>query len=529
MGEEMNQVINNLKNKEIIYKKSVEVLKKYIESKYPEANELFRARVFADAVHKIIDEHVREFNRDHQLKIKKKLIENTAAKASFEIVAYDIMKTCVALEIDEDTFIDNMTSWINRQQSIPVYRDTLIEMTGIVRVEMSQEAFMEEMNQSAGLQSSQVNDDLMAQLEAGLDYEPVVTYGSDAYTPELYTEGVKNEAYEAEMRKDLAEEVERRTEGDLESGFDDTSLAERTQALVSRENTLGFFYEDYFEDEDDGAAEPMETSAIDHRPIRKITMDPEPYFSETPSIWDETPKKRALVDKLMDYLEGRNLRRLAIMAVAGVLMVVMLVWILVFITQRPIDSLETTPMDQTQGEVISQSFDKGKAASEKETMTKTSNPSSTSMTMVLTETLPESLQYKPIDQSALKLWFVRNGSLIGETPHFETILEVAEDYGVNPLLLFAITGQEQGFVPKDHEFALEMINNPFNVYGSWESYNTNLKESAQIAARTVLTASEQRPEDMDPVVWINGTYAEDGNWSQGVNMILDQLEIVAGR
>jgi len=142
--------------------------------------------------------------------------------------------------------------------------------------------------------------------------------------------------------------------------------------------------------------------------------------------------------------------------------------------------------------------------------------------------LHPSLQFKEVDKEVLQSWFIRNGSMVGQTPYFETIYEVAKNYGVNPLLLFAITGQEQGFVPVDHEFAKLMINNPFNVYGSWEIYNTDIEESTQIAARTVLTASEERPDDIDPVDWINRTYAEDEGWSVGVNLLLDQLEAVAG-
>ena len=69
-----------------------------------------------------------------------------------------------------------------------------------------------------------------------------------------------------------------------------------------------------------------------------------------------------------------------------------------------------------------------------------------------------------------------------------------------------------------------MANNPFNVYHSWEDFSTNISESSQITARTIVNLSKDRPEEVDPIHWINRKYAEDGNWWQGVSSIFNQLE-----
>ncbi len=142
--------------------------------------------------------------------------------------------------------------------------------------------------------------------------------------------------------------------------------------------------------------------------------------------------------------------------------------------------------------------------------------------------LHKSIRYKEIDKEALQGWLVNRKSLLAEEEYFNTIVEVAEDYGVNPLFLFAITGQEQNFVQSDHEDAKAMVNNPFNVYVSWEDYNTDIEESAQIASRTIHTLSEGLPEGENPIRWINRKYAEDEKWHEGVTLILKQLEAVAG-
>jgi len=115
-------------------------------------------------------------------------------------------------------------------------------------------------------------------------------------------------------------------------------------------------------------------------------------------------------------------------------------------------------------------------------------------------------------------------SLLSQSPYFEAILETAEAYNLNPLLLFAITGQEQGFVVLTESNAHRMANNPFNVFGSWQKYNTNIYDAAAIASRTIVLLSQDCPEGMNPLTWINRKYAEDKNWWVGVSKILDHLE-----
>ncbi|SDZ39121.1 hypothetical protein SAMN05421736_111120 [Evansella caseinilytica] len=138
--------------------------------------------------------------------------------------------------------------------------------------------------------------------------------------------------------------------------------------------------------------------------------------------------------------------------------------------------------------------------------------------------LPSYLQYQSINEGKLQAWLEARDSMLADEPYFSTILEVAGEFNIHPLLLFAVTGQEQGFVPSSHQQADEIANNPFNVFHSWEEFNTTILESSQIAARTIVNLSKDRPEDVDPIQWINRKYAEDPNWWKGVSTIFRQLE-----
>ncbi|WP_051569245.1 glucosaminidase domain-containing protein [Alkaliphilus transvaalensis] len=138
---------------------------------------------------------------------------------------------------------------------------------------------------------------------------------------------------------------------------------------------------------------------------------------------------------------------------------------------------------------------------------------------------PAVFQYRDINEDKLKAYLNSRNSILEEEPYFSAIISTAEEFQLNPLVLFAIAGHEQGFVPKDHPRATEIANNPFNVFYSWQHYNTDIVDTSRIAARTVINLSKDRPVGKDPFKWINRRYAEDQNWYKGVGAIYNRLEL----
>jgi hypothetical protein len=137
--------------------------------------------------------------------------------------------------------------------------------------------------------------------------------------------------------------------------------------------------------------------------------------------------------------------------------------------------------------------------------------------------MPERMKYTEFDVKALKKYLKSRDSLLVEEPYFGAIVDSAREFNIHPLLLFAITGQEQGFVPKSSKDAAEIANNPFNVFHSWEDYNTDIYHSADIAATLIAKLAKSRPEGHEPFTWFNKTYAEDPLWSDGVSRIFEKL------
>lgn len=139
--------------------------------------------------------------------------------------------------------------------------------------------------------------------------------------------------------------------------------------------------------------------------------------------------------------------------------------------------------------------------------------------------IPLEFQYKEINYLAfIEFLDKEKKSLLIEDNYIDIIDSLSKQNNINPILLFAIIGQEQGFVNKNNNQASKIINNPYNVYNSWKKYNTDLEDSTTICINTILTASKNRPQNEDFLEWLNKTYAEDENWSIGVKKLYIQLQ-----
>ncbi|MFD1676030.1 murein hydrolase activator EnvC family protein [Alicyclobacillus fodiniaquatilis] len=145
----------------------------------------------------------------------------------------------------------------------------------------------------------------------------------------------------------------------------------------------------------------------------------------------------------------------------------------------------------------------------------------------------EDLDYQNISPEALYQYVQAHNSTFS-LQDIETICQAGKTYDVNPVLLVAITGQEQSFVPPGPDANL-IRNNPFNVYYSWQVYNTNLADAANIAADTLRhKLSTPPPQGENPIIWANdprnpwGIYAKDRNWAYGVLNIYDDITSAVG-
>ena len=111
--------------------------------------------------------------------------------------------------------------------------------------------------------------------------------------------------------------------------------------------------------------------------------------------------------------------------------------------------------------------------------------------------------------------------------YLSEVILLSQLHDIDPLLLLAIIGQEQGFVPSDSDYKHLIINNPFNVFYSWKRYNTSFVDSTTIAINFIQDRLSSRPVNQSAFQWLNEVYAEDPNWSKGVQIIYSQLQDIS--
>lgn len=500
---DMKAVLENLKQTSILHRKQVLKIKEYINQKYSYLSSTEKASVFANAVHKVVDESVSLFEEKHRMKIKSEVLKSAVAKEVFDINGYDVFEVCSVIKPEgeqELDFFDTLSKWVNQNQNIPVTVEETKELQKIV-VELAVSAVVEILEESI------IENQLAAESKPLEEMFKV----SDELLITVDEENEKNEESfsEVEDEEDFLPVVE---------GEDILSNPAKIEAILA-----GGIYNQEYESADE----------VDFKTELDVELDVELEVKEP--IWEEEVielhqekverisgyeiKPPRIEDPLQKGSWHAQLKYIIPFAIVALIIIALLV-------SAGINALNENKV-----------LNKNKEQTELENsegINKVVLATPVSVQSMLTmeenlvnyeegEHLATELKYHSIDKKVIKAYLKGKSSLLANDVYMDQFIQIGMDYNVNPLLLIAITGQEQGFVPEGQEYADQILNNPFNVYGSWKRFNTDFEEACKIAARTVLTSSEGRPEDYDPIKWINNTYAEDTEWNVGVRYFFDEM------
>ncbi len=398
-------IINNLKTKEIISSSDVQELREYIKDKYPDCSSQQVSAILADAIKKVINNNIPQFDNCYKQAIRENVLKKAALKENFYINAEDIFRSCFALKIVNDDYLSSFTHWINKYETMPITQQQVKELAYAV-CKYDEQSINYEL------------DTIITQLSAAAQI-PILT--------------VHNKEQEVVLHN---------------------SRSNLKKCIVRCLHRL-------------------------YQPFRTIRTS---YKTSTAAAF-------LLICAAIFTFNSKSI----ITADSGVK-----------------DIREQVQELLSIGSMLDRHTNKNIRASE--------------YLYDIEHDLHEELKYKAINKEKLKSFLQAKNSILTQEPYFSTIVSIAEQYNINPLLMFAITGQEQGFVPADTSTAKQIANNPFNVYGSWQKYNTNISDSAAIAARTILNLGKNRPVYRDPIEWINRKYAEDKEWWKSVRKLFKQLE-----
>lgn len=426
----MKQVFDKLRSNEYVNADNVAALRKYIRIKNPGSSPEELSAVFADALHRIIDIRIFQFDENHRKKIKEHVLRKAARKKEFSINAAEVFSTCLSLKLRGEGYVESLSQWINQNQDILVSAEEVDRLISIADgfeeayIESNPEAIVEKFDDSLAMNT-------------------------------LVDEAAVNPPGE----KSIAD-------AGLVEGFEPEEAAKlNLEKLLKPARRIMF-----------AAAGSLKYM----RPSMKLVLPaavPLVIVTAFAVTWFFGGYR---VQALLPDIPGRYVN----------------------IAEERLDrylSLESKVHNKLKG---LKSVDE----------------------LILADGLQNGHKYKAVDRGKLNKWLKDKNSLLSEEPYFSAILAVSEQYDINPLLMFAIVGQEQGFVPKSHASARKIANNPFNVYGSWEKYNTDIHESSRLAADTIIKSSRNRPVYINAIRWINRRYAEDPDWWKGVYSFFVQLE-----
>lgn len=128
-GPGLKEAFKQLKKKSIIDSTKIEVIRRYIRSRFPEATPKQQSKVFADAVHRLIDGNIAQFEEEHRVLIKNNVFIKAAKKPAFAINADEIFTSALNIPDRSDAYFDSLTSWVATNQSMPVTREELVTLT----------------------------------------------------------------------------------------------------------------------------------------------------------------------------------------------------------------------------------------------------------------------------------------------------------------------------------------------------------------------------------------------------------------
>ncbi|MGE5677665.1 MAG: hypothetical protein ACM3ZR_06360 [Pseudomonadota bacterium] len=395
----MREIAESLRSQVFVSGENVDAIRRYIRSKNPGCSEAELSVVFADALHRIIDSRICQFEERHRKRIKTDLLNLAVRKSEFTIDGSEVLSCCLALKLHDISYIQSLTGWLNQNQPVPVTLEQVDKL--VTRVEK------------------------------------------------------------------------------LEAEFIESNLEE----IVGEIGTI------------DGRIESIEQDEA---------------VSDAAKIW---PSLSGMLERL-NFLKPVVPATLAMVLIAVVVFQSLAGYDRVIsLKYREQGSYADISSDQVDRYLSLESRILGKLdgiPGEKQ--------------LVLLDGLHGDLRYEAVDEGRLRTWLRGKNSMLAEEPYFSAIIDTSRKYGIHPALMFAIVGQEQGFVPKASTAAERMANNPFNVYGSWEKYNTDIYDSSRLAAGTIIEASRNRPAYMNAIKWINRRYAEDPNWWNGVSLIFAQIK-----
>lgn len=547
----MENVLKNLREKSILHQDQVIQIKHYIEKKYPLSSKKEKATIFANAVHQVVDLSVIKFEEKNRSHIRTEVLKSAIAKKIFDINGYDVFEVCALIPLEDDqekeTFFEKLTEWINENQEIPLSQEDVQQMATQVidqAVNAMVNALEETMLIEPEIKKMAINDKSAAVPKSPPERVPSNLTARDiekALSVPIEDLHEVKFSFEVEAEKAIAAELLKVKKSEeeipkIQPISKPISKPEEPIQVIKSIADIEVEEPDIGHEEYDSFDVAIKENTKKDRGIEILKakdwelLDIKEFVHE----YNEQEKKIIEYDKHKLFEESRKKEisqvKILIIVVAVIVSLALITFLVIgamLVSSRTalieaesrIAALEAKDHAQSLNNAVDL-VSYVVASSEQEEAINTVTGERSPM-------LEENLRYKEYDREKIIAYLKEKDSMLIEKDYLNQLTQISKDFDINPLLLLSIIGQEQAFVPKTHKDAQKIINNPFNVYNSWLTYNTDFTSSCIIAAKTIVTSSQDRPEEVDPIEWINRIYAEDETWHKGVTYFLTTLTSLA--
>ena len=116
----MELILDNLKQHTIISSQYVQTLQQTLKKEHPDLTSFQRAQLFAQTLHRILDDALAPFDSHLQKHLKYTLLKQTLHKDGFSINAFDIFNAYAQLDKTETDSMNHLVTWINCYQQHPL-------------------------------------------------------------------------------------------------------------------------------------------------------------------------------------------------------------------------------------------------------------------------------------------------------------------------------------------------------------------------------------------------------------------------
>ena len=99
------EFITELKQFEVLQSNQITLFRNYIQKRYPTASIQQRSIILSDAIHKVFDKYLQDFNKVIRDQVKFEVLQRAVITGNYNIYGSDIFRACLFIKDTGENFL----------------------------------------------------------------------------------------------------------------------------------------------------------------------------------------------------------------------------------------------------------------------------------------------------------------------------------------------------------------------------------------------------------------------------------------